>query len=77
MPNVTTLGESQITASPHDVVTIELGEREGSPAIVKITWPLHPTVVDPKRFPEVAAQLTRLFASAATELASIKSRRPL
>ena len=35
------------------------------------------TVLHPQRFPDMAATLTRLFASAATELASIKSRRKL
>ena len=29
------------------------------PAVVNIVWPPASTVVDPKRFPEVAAQLTR------------------
>jgi hypothetical protein len=77
MTNVTTLGEAQITASPHDVVTIELGERDGSPAIIKITWPLHPTVVDPRRFPDLAAAIAQLFARAHIVLAAIRADRRL
>jgi hypothetical protein len=34
-------------------------------------------VLHPKRFPDTAATAARLFAQAATELASIKSRRKL
>jgi hypothetical protein len=72
MSKVTELGGAQITASPHDVVTIELGERDGSPAIIKITWPLHPTVVDPRRFSDVAAAIAQLFARAHIVLAAIR-----
>jgi hypothetical protein len=36
-----------------------------------------PTIVDPKRFPDVAAMLARLCAEAATSLASIKANRRL
>jgi hypothetical protein len=42
------------------------------PAVIRITWPPQPTVSDTRRFPEVAAALARLFATAATELARIK-----
>jgi len=44
------------------------------PPIVRIGWPLKPTIVDPQRFPDTAAMLTRLFATAAIELASIKAK---
>jgi hypothetical protein len=45
---------------------------------VRIVWPLQPTIVDPNRFPEVAAAVVRMFAAASTELAAIKARkRPL
>jgi hypothetical protein len=73
----TILAKAQLNHSPHNVLTIELGERDGSAAIVKITWPFHPTMCDPNRFPELAATAARLFATAATELASIKARRRL
>jgi hypothetical protein len=73
----TILAESQIINSGHDTVTVELIEADGMPAVVIVSWPLQPTVLHPQRFPDVAATLTRLFAGAATELASIKSRRKL
>jgi hypothetical protein len=73
----TTLGESQITPSPHNAVTVELIEADGVPAVVIVQWPLQPTVLHPRRFPDAAATLARMFATASTELASIKFRRRL
>ena len=58
-------------------ITIELGERDNGPARVKITWPLHPTVVDTQHFPDVAAIVVRLFSEAHISLASIKAKRKL
>ena len=49
-------------------------EHTPKPAVVRIVWPPASTVVDPKRFPEVAAQPTRLFAESATTLAQLKAR---
>jgi hypothetical protein len=49
-------------------------ERTLKPTVVRIVWPLKPTIVDPQRFPDIAAMLTRLFATAAIELASIKAK---
>ena len=46
-----------------------------SPAVVRIVWPPTPTVVDPRRFPDVAATIARLFAEAATTLAAIKAMK--
>lgn len=77
MSHTTMLGETQLTQSPHNVVTIELVAPDDMPATVKITWPLLPTVVDPRRFPDTAAVVARMFASASTELARIKAGRRL
>jgi hypothetical protein len=66
------LGSAQVN---HDQLAVELVEPDGMPAVVRITWPAQPTVSDTRRFPEVAAALARLFATAATELARIKARR--
>jgi hypothetical protein len=41
------------------------------PAIVRIAWPPQLTIVDPKRFPDTAAAIVKLFAEAATALAGI------
>jgi hypothetical protein len=44
---------------------------------VLIQWPEKHCMIHPNRFPELAASAARLFATAATELASIKARRRL
>jgi hypothetical protein len=60
---------------PGDMPAIE---RSLHPADIRIVWPPLPTVVTPQHFPEVAAVIARMFASASTELARIKARkRPL
>jgi hypothetical protein len=71
----TTLAESQITQSPHDIVTVELVQHDDMPAIVQVTWPAQPSIVDPPRFGDTAAALVRMFSAAHVELARIKSRR--
>jgi hypothetical protein len=43
------------------------------PAVVRITWPAAPTIVDPKRFPDVASVIAQLFARAHIALASLKA----
>jgi hypothetical protein len=73
MSKITELASSQINAS--DTLAIELVEADETPAVVIIRWPAKPTVCHPRRFPEVAATIARLFATSATELARIKSRR--
>ena len=47
------------------------------PAIVRIVWPPQPTVVDPKRLPDVAAQIAQLFARVHIVLAAIRAERRL
>jgi hypothetical protein len=54
-----------------------LVEPDGMPPAVRITWPAAPTIVNPKQFPDTAATVARLFAEAATTLASIKANRRL
>jgi hypothetical protein len=73
-PAITPLASSQIN---HDDLSVELVEPDGMPAKVRIVWPPQPTVVDPKRFPDTAATIARLFAEAATALASMKASRRL
>ena len=57
----------------HDTIAIELVEPNGLPPKVKISWPAAPTIVDPKRFPEVAAAVAQLFARAHIVLAALKA----
>ena len=75
MSKVTVLASSQINATAH--LHIELVEANETPAVVVITWPGKATTLHPRLFPDVAAQIARAFAQAATELASIRARRRL
>jgi hypothetical protein len=58
-------------------ITIELVEADESPAVVIIRWPVKPTVCSPRRFPDTAATIARLFAEAATRLAGLQAGRRL
>jgi hypothetical protein len=75
MSKVTPLASSQINAA--DTLAIELVEADGTPAVVIIRWPVKATILHPRRFPETAAGIARLFAEAATMLARIKANRRL
>jgi hypothetical protein len=43
------------------------------PTVVRVVWPLQPTVVDAREFPDTAAVVVKLFAGAATELSRIRA----
>jgi hypothetical protein len=73
MSQITELASGQIT--PSEAITVELVARDSMPAIVKITWPLQPTVCDPRRFPDIAGTIARLFAKASTELTRLRGHR--
>jgi hypothetical protein len=75
MTQITQLASSQI--NPSDTITIELVEADETPTVVIIRWPAKATVLHPRRFPDTAAVIARLFAEAATRLASIKASRRL
>jgi hypothetical protein len=75
MSKVTELASSQIT--PSDTLAVELVEADETPAVVIVRWPLKATVCHPRRFPDTAATIARLFAEAHTVLASIKAGRLL
>ena len=70
MHNVTPLASSQIN---HDPLKVELVEPDNMPAVVRIIWPMQATVADPKRFPDMAAQIAQLFARAHIVLAALKA----
>jgi hypothetical protein len=71
---ITPLASAEVN---HDHLTVELIEPDGMPAMVRIVWPPQPTVVDPKRFPDVAAAIAQLFARAHIVLAAIRAERRL
>ena len=71
---ITPLASAQVG---HDTISVELLEPNAMPPMVRIVWPDVPTIVNPKQFPDTAATVARLFAEAATTLASIKANRRL
>jgi hypothetical protein len=72
LPNhpITPLAAAEVN---HDHLRVELVEPDSMPAMVRISWPMQPTIVDPKRFPDVAAQIAQLFARAHIVLAALKA----
>jgi hypothetical protein len=73
MSKITTLASGQITAV--DTLTVALIETDTNPSVVIVRWPDKPTVLHPRRFPDAAATIARLFAEAHTALAAIKAGR--
>jgi hypothetical protein len=71
---ITPLASSQIN---HDQLKVELVEPDTMPAMVRIVRPGAPTVVDPKRFPDVAAAIAQMFARAHIVLAALKAGKQL
>jgi hypothetical protein len=71
---ITPLASAQVN---HDTIAIELVEPSGLPPVVHIVWPAAPTIIDPKRFPDIAAQIAQLFARAHIVLAAIRAERRL
>jgi hypothetical protein len=69
MSNPTTLASTKIGRESITVELIELDDQ----ARVTITWPTKTLSISPRRFPDLAASLARLFANASTELARIKA----
>jgi len=72
---ITELASAAITAT--DTITVELIEADETPAVVIVRWPVKPTVLHPRRFPDTAAMVARLFAEASTALARIKASKRL
>jgi hypothetical protein len=70
---VTTLASASINASAE--IVVELVEADETPAVVIVRWPAKPTVIHPRRFPDTAAAIAKLFAEAHTKLAALKARR--
>jgi hypothetical protein len=75
MSQITELASGAITTV--DTIAIELVEADETPAVVIVRWPAKPTVLHPRRFPDSAAGIVRLFAEAHTALARIKAGRRL
>jgi hypothetical protein len=70
MSNPTTLAAIKIGG---ELISITLIQPPGDePATVLITWPKNLSI-SPRRFPDVAATIARLFANASTELVRMKA----
>jgi len=66
------LASGQITN--HDEITIALVEpADGTPALVRVHWPLRPTTAAATHYPAVAAAIVRIIAESATALARHKA----
>jgi hypothetical protein len=80
MSEVTQLAFAQLTPTAADALVVQL-LRPPMPAVehtlqrtvVRIVWPVQPTVVDAREFPDTAAVVVKLFAGAATELFRIRA----
>ena len=64
---------ARATVNGADTITIELVEPDLRPAMVRITWPEHPSLVDPSAFPDAASVVALLFARAHIVLAGLKA----
>jgi hypothetical protein len=65
------LARAQVNGA--DLITIQLVEPHGRPSMVKVTWPAHPSLIDPTAFPDVANRVAALFARAHIVLAGLKA----
>jgi hypothetical protein len=75
MSQITELASAAINAT--DTITVELVEADETSAVVIVRWPAKPTVLHPRRFPDVAATIAQLFARAHVVLAAIRAERRL
>jgi hypothetical protein len=69
---ITTLADGQISPSG-DNIRVDLIQPAGLPPTVRVTWPAKPTIVQPRRFAEVAGAAVRILAGACTKLSRIKA----
>jgi hypothetical protein len=76
LSNITTLASGAITN--HDEITVILIEPgDGTPALVRVHWPLCPTPAAVTHYPAVAAAVVRIIAESATALARHKGGRTM
>jgi hypothetical protein len=71
---ISILADGQITTSG-DTVRVDLIQPGGLPPSVRVSWPAKPTIVQPRRFAEVAGAAVRILAGANTELSRIKASK--
>ena len=72
MSKSTTLASARVNGSE---IIIELLSPAGTPPVIWVTWPPQASAIAPVRFNAVAADITKTFARASTELTSIRAQR--
>jgi hypothetical protein len=70
-----TLAEDPISQS--DRIVVELVAPQGKPQMIMIRWPDHSTIVQPRRFAEVASETMRILGRANVTLTQLRSARRL
>jgi hypothetical protein len=65
------------TIHANDEIVVWLIEPDNLPAIVQISWPPRPTVIDPNLFADVASTIVKMFSTAHVELARFRARKYL
>ena len=74
MPNHATTPLASGAITNHDQITVTLIEpTDGTPALVRVLWPLRPTTAAATHYPAVAATIVRIIAEGATALARHKA----
>jgi hypothetical protein len=72
MSQITDLARGTINGADLIIELLQLGDH---PSVVRGVWPLKPSIIPPSRFNAVAADLGRLFASAATRHTQLRAQR--
>jgi hypothetical protein len=73
-PNHPTTPLASGAITNHDEITVILIEPlDGTPALVRVHWPLRPTTAAATHYPAVAAAIVRIIAESATALSRHKA----
>jgi hypothetical protein len=81
MTDITQLAFGQLTAADQLIVQLlrpadlPAVERTLNPAGVRILWPVRPTIVPAREFPEIAALAVKVLAGASVELSRLAAMR--
>jgi len=73
MSNQTTPLASGKVANHDQIAVILVEPTDGTPALVRVHWPLRPTTAAATHYPAVAAAIVRIIAESATALTRHKA----
>jgi hypothetical protein len=71
--NQTTPLASGLIANHEEITVILIEPTDGTPALVRVHWPLRPTTATATHYSAVAATIVRIIAESATALARHKA----